>query len=348
MRVTQKDIAVAANVSQALVSTVLSGSLSGTAKGKNVRVSAETRAKVIETAERLGYRFRTSVGKPKVHLERTLLYLGRPASKREMDLTDDGSRASLQNALIEAACEEGCTLKVHLFENMSEILPVLERGGMDGMFLCGVEEVLPEEISRKIPVIFLGGKGLSAGDVVMINHQEVISRAVEYLHGKGHRHVALVGEHPDEGIAATHWAAFRETSAEWGIQGCEDYGNCRNADDFMGIFLNGSTARPTAMIANDALALSIQQEALRNEFSLVNDLSMVGLGNSPAAAFHLTSVDFAPGEISRVALSLMGDRIEKGMKQITVCRKIEISPTIIERSSVSCLIPETSISSSRS
>ena len=108
-RISQKDVAVAANVSQALVSLILaeeSGRGQGDTK-KMVRVSAATRLNVIEAAERLGYLPRANPRASALGKDKTLVYI-RPPARREdssswISQIEEERRQSIQNSLIEAA-----------------------------------------------------------------------------------------------------------------------------------------------------------------------------------------------------------------------------------------------------
>ena len=342
MRISQKDVAAAANVSQALVSLILaeeSGRGHGPTK-KMVRVSAETRLKVLEAAARLGYLPRATPRSFTLGQDKTLVYI-RPPARREdssswISQVEEERQQAIQNSLIEAACNQGFTIKVRIFERAADIPRWLQSAKVDGVFLGMGGLELAGMGRTKFPVISLCGKSLPSGDSVMVNQEEVVSQAVEHLQKNGHERIALLASCRGNDAVATRVFAFKDCAGAFGIHACEDFLGCHDAEEFAGSFcaMDPSGGRPTAIIAEEALALRIIRELGGLGLSVPEDLSVVGIGNSAAAAFSappLTSVDLRHDEIGRAAVNQMIDRLNK---RSDAFMKISLSPQLQIRESV--------------
>lgn len=341
-RISQKDVAVAANVSQALVSLILAeeSGRGQAATKKMVRVSAATRLKVIEAAERLGYLPRANPRASALGQDKTLVYI-RPPARREdssswVSQIEEERRQSIQNSLIEAACNQGFTMKVRICERAADILHWVQSAEVDGVFLGISGRELAGIEGARFPVISLCEKSLRAGDSVMVNQEEVVNQAVEHLQKNGHERIALLASCPGAHIAATRVFAFKECESTFGIQACESLLECASPEEFSGRFLalDRFAGRPTAIIAEDALALRILRELGCNGHSIPDDLSIIGIGNSAAAAFSaplLTSVDLRNDEIGRAAVNLMIERLKNRPEAFL---NIALSPQLQVRDSV--------------
>jgi LacI family transcriptional regulator len=345
MRISQKDVAAAANVSQALVSLILSEESKRSSprdQQKKVRVSEGTRLQVIEAAERLGYLPRANPRPSALGQDKTLVYIRPPARRTDAgndswmaQVEEDGHQA-IQNSLIEAACNQGFTLKVRICEQADDMPQLLQSEEVDGVFLGVCSREVAGKIQTKCPVISLCGKSLPFGDAVMVDQEEVISQAVEYLQKCGHQDIALLAACPGDHTLASRIFAFKECEGTFGIQASEEFLNCRSPGEFVEKFQAGNLpgGRPTAIIAEEALALRIIRDLGGVGLSVPEDLSVVGIGNSAAAAFSsppLTSVDLRYSEIGRAAVNQMIERLKI---RSDVFLKIALSPQLQIRESV--------------
>ena len=148
----------AANVSQALVSLILSeeSGRSHRAGQKMVRVSEGTRLKVIEAAERLGYLPRANPRPSALGQDKTLVYI-RPPARR-----DDASNGSWM-------------------AQAGDLPHWVQKAEVDGVFLGTFSQEVSGKVRTKFPVISLYGKSLPVGDSVLVDQEEVINQAVEHL-----------------------------------------------------------------------------------------------------------------------------------------------------------------------
>ncbi len=339
MRITQKQIAMEAKVSQALVSLILSEGAVGSAPRKGLRVSPETRQKVLDTAQRLGYRSKASVRSAAG--DATLFYLGRLHSEGEA--LGDGwgrlvgkSRGLLvQNGLIDAVSREGVNLSMRLLAHESDLRSSLHGDAVGGVFLGTAIPELREHLGPKVPIIAVGGRHISEGDVVLEDERELIVRAVEFLHQNGHSRIVLLNAGVDPATAALREVVFAEAVKERGI--CPGEWDVRCSDPVQLLDrvldpLQPPESRPTAVIAEESFALALRAEAIRRGCSLPEELSVMGLGGSEMSV--LTTVGVDAGEMARAALMLMNERLQNQSDGVHAYRKIEIAATVTDRGSV--------------
>lgn len=343
VRISQKDVAAAAKVSQALVSLILAEeSGRGQGAGKTVRVSAQTRMKVLEAAEKMGYLPRPTSRASGAGHGQTLVYL-RPCAPRgngkdaswKTQIEEEVHQA-VQNSVIEAACSQGFTMKVRLCEQADDLSRFLQSAEADGVFLGACNREMAGKVRTKVPVISLSGQSLAHGDCVMVDQEEVINQAVEYLQKNGHRRIALLASCPGGYPVASRIHAFNDCAKSFGVELCERFLDCENPAEFVAGFqaMALSIGRPSAIIADEALALRIIRALGEVGLSVPADLSVVGIGNSSAAPFSsppLTSVDLRYDEVGRRAVDLMIERIKKPS---AVFLKIALSPQLRIRESV--------------
>lgn len=177
---------------------------------------------------------------------------------------------------------------------------------------------------------------------MVADQQSLLERALDHLVHRGHTRIALLAAHSRADVVALRKTALETLSERLGIDPVPSYEDCTDAGDFWDRFLDPSQSenpRPTAVIAEEPFALAIQNEAIRRGLSLPRDLSLIGLGASPASAFSvpsLTTVDVDPAEVTRAALSLILERLKNQGKTFS-CRKIEVAASLIERDSVAVL-----------
>lgn len=339
MNITQKDIANAAQVSQALVSLILSEKAGGASPLKPLRVSPETRQKVLETAERLGYRgkavSRSDIGGT------TLWYLGclppdGGAGEGNWRHAVDQSRSLLTcHALLEAASRQGLSLQMRLLAPGSDLHSVWRSEGVGGVFLGAAISGLREYLGPKVPIVSVGGRFLPEGDVVLANEREVMEQAVEFLNLNGHTRIVLLTTGSEPEVAARRSVAFAEAADEWGMESWDEDAEKLNVAQFLDRILDPQQSietRPTAVIAEESLALALQVEAARRGLSLPEQLSLLGLGGSSASV--LTTAGVCAGEMADAAVMLMSERRQSPNDAVSAHCKIEIAPTVTDRGSV--------------
>lgn len=333
---TQRAIAKAAGVSQGLVSLVLSDT--------DADVAEATRIRIQETARRMGY-------SPKKNELRVSTKKGAGPGKRKVlayipcTFTRDipgyetiydaygEFYAQFQNQLVEAAYKKGFSLLVRPYGNPTEMTSWLIEWGVDGVIMHFNDQPLGEWISRRYPMVQINRRFVSEADVVMPNQEEVITMTMEHLRKQGHRYIAHVTNSSSDSAIQSRIDAYLKYAKKHGLHLYEEFLSCESAEQMISLFF-ASSPRPTAIITGDPNALTLQKEAARRGLSLPEDLSVIGIDNISAARFAtpaLTSVDIQIHEITRTALSLIAERLNEPTRAF---QKVEISPKLIVRESV--------------
>jgi DNA-binding LacI/PurR family transcriptional regulator len=344
--ITQKMIASEAKVSQALVSLILAENANPDvpASKRRVRVTVETRQRVLETSARLGYHGRVGSRSADISRDQSLALLRLAPSAADGELSPEVCRIeeswqkTLQNALIEAASRMGFTLNIRIFQSSREAEHWLESSRMDGLLFGSPFQNIPAKLHGTTPMISLCGKALPYCDAVVVDAEDIAAFALEHLQALGHRRVALAGGHLIPRIAALRASIFKECASSLNMHAAEEFEDCGSAKEFFEKFLAPENApnKPTAVLAEESLALEIRQEALRRGMVLPRDLSLIGMS---CQAFHnlgepaLTTVNLCPEDVARAGLRLMGDRLQKAPEafwKVGVSPKLEIRQSVVD------------------
>jgi len=336
LKPTQKSVAKEAEVSQGLVSLVLSGA--------DVEITEATRIRILETAKRLGYSPKKKtpiVAKRVVPSKRgkILAYIP-PIVGRDVPLDHsiydayDEFYDRFQNRLVELAFKKGYVLIVRPYENPTELTSWLIEWGVDGVILHTSDKSLGEWIAKRFPMVQINRRLVSESDVVVPDQEEMIAIAMKHLWQNGHRRIALAASSMADYSLNRRKQAYFDCARRMDLRAYEEFLSCESVDEIASMLFDKNPERPTAIIAGDPSALMLQKEAFKRGLSLPADLSIVGIDNISADIFGhppLTSIDIQMDEIARAALSLITARL----KEPTLAfQKIEITPKLIIRESV--------------
>lgn len=289
MGVTSTDVARHAGVSQATVSRVLADS---------ARVSAKTRARVLDSMARLGYapdllaramktRRASSIGVVVAHLDNPFY----PALLREI------------GAALAAADQRMVLLSSDTTEDGA--LDAIRQRLVDGvLFTSGTSEsaAVNAAIAAGAPIVTVNRSvsGLP-GDQITSDNAAGATLVAEHLVGLGHRRIGFLGLPDGPGAPSTvteRRAGFTSALARIGnpldkelvIEGTLSY---QGGDAGIGRLLERSE-RPTAVFCvNDITALGALDGARRRGISIPEELSIVGYDDIEQAgwdAFRLTTV----------------------------------------------------------
>lgn len=312
-RLTQRDVARQAGVSQAAVSYVLNGT-------NNRAVSQDTRHRVLQAIEQLGYvpdgvarGMRTGrsmlIGSviPDITnpfypaFQRGMQDLVEPAGYSLVSFNSDGAR-SRELASIRAALQcrvDGLILS--LFETTSADLEQL--------------------YVRNIPVVLYGTMADAPEplpyDLIDIDIPKAITEVVAYLHHQGHQAIGVVNGPILPARANPRVTAFRAAMDSLGLDVDERFilrteFTEQGGYDAMGRLLDLQT-RPTSVIAaNDVIAMGMLAKAEEAGAQVPDDIAIVGYDDIPAARLlrpALTTVALRPERIGARAMELMLDRL---------------------------------------
>ncbi len=339
-KVTQKDVAAAADVSQALVSLVFSDSSSSD------DISESSRRKIIEAAQQLGYQKRKK--EVQVKKSRKVLAYIYPEVKRghheEHWLYDsyEDFYMRIQRPLQEAAQAHGYSLMAYCDSDSAQLTQWLSEWEVEGVFWRGRDPKFAEWINLRFPLVQVGRRMIAHADTVLVNQEESAEIALEHLHSKGHTRIAFLPRaHHYDDLDKRRIYAYRSFMEGIGVEPVllkplfsRLTLTLESIHAAIDLLTSDSPDRPTALIASDGHALYIQKRLLMAGLSLPGDFSIVGIDNISAGNFShpaLTSVDDQHDAVAMGAISLMQHRI---VNPKAPYQKLEVTPQLVERESV--------------
>lgn len=307
--VTMQDIARVSGVSQSTVSRVLNDSIT------SVPIAADTRQRVIEVAERLGYRpnplARGLRGAKTMLLGLIVRDIADLFFTTAVEAVSLSARERSYNVVLGSAhsrADEAIALRA-----------VLETRHCDGIVLLGdvrdQPRLLDDLAASNVPVVALWqGTALDGVATINIDNRGGIASAIDHLAGLGHRRFGFIGGYPHGDIRERR-AAFIEHLTALDIPPLEDHVHAGHnnpgsgADAFRNLI--GMADPPTAIVtATDQMAIGALHAAHALGVSVPGQVSVVGFDDIPLAQYTappLTSVHQPMGEMAELAVSLVID-----------------------------------------
>ena len=334
MSVTIKDVARLAGVSPATVSIVLNG------KGK---VSEETRKKVEEAAQKLGYR-PNIVARSLVRGKTNTILLCAFIKEQEKLSAFYGE---LINRLLAAISREGYYLQIvvkgeffngHPLDKREALLNIARNSLFEGLVILSHWPIHYSEVSdlvkENFPFVIVNqrveGEGVSYVDIDLYGGAR---EAVKYLIEKGHRRIAHLRGPREHRHAEERYRAYIDTLLDFGIPIKKEYvveGNFRRMSgrEAMEKLLQVSPLPTAIFAANDKMAIGALQVAKERGIKVHDDIAIVGFDGIEAVKYTdppLPTVEQPLGELGKVAAELLVESIKGGeVKKIVLpCRLTE-------------------------
>jgi LacI family transcriptional regulator len=338
-RVTITDIAQESGVSPATVSLVLRN---------RPGVSEETRARVTEVAENLGYQVRPVT----VTVRNGRLQTIGMIVKTEPNIP---ARANPFYSHVIIGVEDACrhsgidlllsTMPVDENNRPLGVPQMLARGAADALLMVGtfVDETILSIAGRKTPpIVLVDAYSKTEGyDAVVSDNFQAAWQAVEYLIRRGHRHIGMVGGELDaypsiKQRRGGYLRALRENGidhtyiAEFNIMKENGYEATRQ--------LLKKHPQITALFGvNDQVALAAMSAAQDTGRRIPDDVSIIGYDDvdlAVSAKPPLTTMHVDTVAMGRAAVQLLLDRMEN---PDSARMTLTIHPTLIERESVAAV-----------
>ncbi len=302
--VTIADVAAHAGVGAGTVSRVLNDS---------PRVSERTRARVLAAIEVLDYRpnpLAQGLSRGRCQTLGVVVPFFTHASAverlRGVVAVLDGSRYDLVLFNVESP--------VHRDEHFATLT---RRDRADGLLIMSLPppaRALARLTESRVPIVLLDSRGPGVPAVVT-DDVEGGRLATRHLIGLGHRHVAFIGDEPDNPLGFTSSAAreqgFRETMAAAGLAvGPADVRHgphVRPVARALAEHILAGADRPTAVFAaSDTQALGVLEAARAAGLDVPGDLSVVGFDDIEVSSYAgLTTVRQPLFESGRLATELL-------------------------------------------
>ncbi len=306
--VTTLDVARRAGVARPTVSLVLSN------KRGSVRIPDETRARVLQAAEELGYR-RNEIARAMISSRNRML--GFLVARPEAEAT-----ARMLAGALDEADKLGYSLKVLRLKSHQVDQPTIERcvelrlAGVMAIYLDEASlDALHMELTRHaMPIAILEDAVPPWGIGVISDDAQAMSLAIAHLQGLGHKSIGLITL--NQGTGPARETAFRGAMeaaelapnliARCGIDGSDVEASARG--------LLTRTPTPTAIIgATDPIAMAIMRVARQQQIKVPKDLSVIGYGDLEMAEHadpRLSSIALPFFEIGAQAVRLLIAQVE--------------------------------------
>lgn len=311
---TIKEIAKRANVSRTTVSRVLndSGYVSEKAKTAVMKAINETGYVPSPNAKSLRTKKTKVIGVilPKISTETS----SRLVKGIDDVLVKDGYQILLTNTNL-------------IPEKEIEFLRLLKGRHVDGIILSATNShpELIQEIDRiEIPFVAVGQlmKGHAS---VIFNDYQATKEVTDALIKRGHEKIAFIGvEESDHSVGLQRKSGYLDSMKDnqlpveefWVQKGIFDM---ESGYASMKTIQEQAEKKPTAVIAvTDRLAIGAMQYLKEEEFSIPEDIGVVGMGGSELSQFitpSLTTIDFSIEDAGREAASLLLEKIDGKVEQ---------------------------------
>lgn len=318
-RSTIVDVARAADVHPSTVSRVLNGR-------PDLSLRAETRARVVAAAHRLGYR--PSALARSLRLQRTLT-LGMLVP----DIANPFFPPIIKGAE-SAASERGYNLIICNTDDSSEReathLRVLRERQVDGLLIASsfmADSTIAQLRRERFPFVLLNRVARGGSDLaVLVDNRAAAEKAVAHLADLGHRRIGVVAGPQTTTTGLERLAGARAVLRRRGLHDGKDFIVVAEAfSEEAGyraarrLLVDG--ARPTAIFGgNDLIAFGVMRAAREAGLAIPSDLSLVGFNDIAQSVLiepQLTTIHVPQREMGEQAARLLvatleGDDVPRG------------------------------------
>ncbi|MBN1310244.1 MAG: LacI family DNA-binding transcriptional regulator [Anaerolineae bacterium] len=327
------DVAHAAGVSIATVSRVIHNSGA---------VSEETRTRVQEVVEHLGYQSRRSPKKPTS--EKTVLLLSGDVVNPFF--------AEIIRGMQEEANLQGSVLNIiQISTDHEQLIRAAGRLSATGVVLTGASpfpELLAWREENNIPLVVINYRiNQPRISCITVDFRDAYARATRHLTNLGHTRIGYVDVNGSSEISQARLQGHMDALTEADIPFHKElytsipaethvYGGFRAASNLLAL---PPIEHPTAILAfNDLFALGIMHAAQAHGLRVPEDISVVGCDDIPMAAHAnppLTTIGQPKYRIGKLAVSTLLQMCEDSPGQMGSFTLME-SPLIIRESTSLC------------
>jgi DNA-binding LacI/PurR family transcriptional regulator len=328
MMVTMKDIAREAGVSQPTVSVVLNG------RSTTVRIGETTRKKILETAERMGYRRNEIARSVKTGRTNVIGFIGGLYSSYCMEIIKGiNDSASKNNYMIKL-------LPAETIEEVKNAARQCVEQRLAGAICRSITEegleILRNELApHNIPIVLVDSSFPHDWcSRVVSDDFEGARMATEYLLKLGHHKIGFVSNSLSRGFSKVRYDGYTKMMTDWSIKVQEDdicvtrdIDRMSNTDrNKIKIFLKQQ--KPTAIFcASDPLAMELINIANELEIKIPENLSIIGFGDLEYASFatpKLTTVKQPFVEMGREASKILFSEIKEKSRRKEIKLPVEL------------------------
>jgi LacI family transcriptional regulator len=336
-KVTMRDVAKAANVSQSTVSRILSPS-SSTSK---VLISEETKEKVLAVVKELGYQpnqYARSLRGQKNHIIAMLIGdIGNPFYHPMVRAVQDVAFQYHYSVMVANSD--------HLREKEMLFCESLLRRPVDGAIIVPwhlTEDDLRNLIDRTGMAVSVVGNHLQLPNVDFVYADDITAsyEAVRWLiEQRGHERIGMICASHKYSATIRRHGAFQQAMKDAGLTVPPEYvveGDWSVESGRRGIStLLALSSPPTAVFAAcDTIAIGALDAAEKMNYRVPEDIAIIGFDDIPAASWvrpQLSTVAQYPGEMGTLLANALFDRIQN--KYNGPGRSFEVPYRFFERAS---------------
>ena len=336
-KVTMRDVAKAANVSQSTVSRILSPS----ASKSDVPISEETKEKVLAVVKKLGYQpnqYARSLRGQKNHVIAMLIGdIGNPFYHPMVRAVQDVASQYHYSVMIANSD--------HLREKEMLFCESLLRHPVDGAIIVPwhlTDEDLRNLIDRTGMAVSIVGNHLHLpdADVVYADDATASYEAVRWLiEQRGHQRIAMICASHEFPVIKRRYGAFRQAMEDAGLTVSLKYvvegdWSVESGRRAISTLLALPTPPTAVFAANDTMAIGALDAAEKMNYRVPEDIAIIGFDDIPAASWvrpQLSTVAQYPGEMGTLLANALFDRIQN--KYNGPGRRFEVPCRFFERAS---------------
>jgi len=336
-KVTMRDVARAADVSQSTVSRVLSPSSS---KSK-VPISEETKEKVLAVVEELGYQpnqyARNLRGKNTLMIGMLIADISNPFYHPMVRAVQDVASQYHYSVMIANSD--------HLREKELLFCEAVRRHPLDGVIMIpyhlSVDELGDLKARTGMAISAIGNHIQHPEiDVSYADDTKASYDAVRWLiEQRGHRRIAMICANHNYPVIVRRYGAFRQAMEDSGLDVPDEYvieadWSVESGRKAIKSLLNLPNPPTAVFAAADTIAIGALEAAEEMNFRVPEDIAIMGFDDVPAASWvrpRLTTVAQNPAEMGRLLATAMFERIHG--EYDGPARRYEISLRFIERES---------------
>ena len=335
MAITVKDVAKHAGVSPSTVSRVCNN---------NPAISKETRDRVLQAIDELGYELPTVQEVPSI---RTIKSIGIVLPPSDREAYENTFYLKAIRGISQVCNQRHVASTIVTGKDYVEILRSIQTlhcsGGVDGFIMLYSKKddiVIDYLCEHGLLYVIVGKPDELANQTICIDNDNLLAgrEAADYLYNLGHRRIGYIGSINDFMYASDRRSGYQLSLLLHNLPVRQDYcveiANANTAYASNLLELLEQEDRPTAfVVSDDILALALERCCVQMGLSIPNDISIIAFNNSlyaQLASPQLTVVDINSYQLGQEAAAQIINHAENPNLSAT---KIVVPHRIVERDS---------------
>ncbi len=316
-RVTSKDVAEKVGVSRTTVSLILNNV-------KGIQFSPDTRQKVIEAANELGY---VPDAAAQALVSRRTKAIGLVLTRTQHHISTDAFLPKIISGLLTTAKKQNLRILIDWVETEHQEQAYFELAHakrIDGMILSTPrldDKAFSLLESADMPTVLMGCVRGSSLPFVDVDNVKAAEKAVSYLLSLGHRKISCISNAPPEYTAAPERVqGYVNALEQAGISPNNELIRYADFDPESGYrtmrsLLEGGEKFTAAFVASDNVAIGAKSAIREMGLRVPDEISLVGFDDIPWAKYSdppLTTIQLPAEALAQSACTLLVDLIQEG------------------------------------